>query len=196
MARIGMKYPTYASIGTYTAGSAITYTGGKTFAHAIGANMTPNRRNNPLYYDDELGENDKGITNYTLQIGIDRIPNADRPALLGEEAVTNSATPPVVQEYEVNDVPVPYVGFGFVSVGQEDNVAVYEAYWFHRVQFALDSDAFQTKGEQIQWNTPTISGTGTGVQIDSSLKVKYYTHMNFTSETAAYNWLKGKAGIT
>ena len=61
MAKIGMKYAVYAPFsGTHTSGTAITYGTGKKLCHAISADVTINRRDNPLYGDDTKIENDKG----------------------------------------------------------------------------------------------------------------------------------------
>ena len=196
MARIGMKYPTYAAEATYTAGTGITYSTGKIFAHAIEANVTPNRRDNPLYGDDEKIENDKGLTDYTIALTVDKIAPAERAALLGETAAYNSATPPAVTHYMVTDSNPPYVGFGYMTVMQENNTPVYEAYWFHRVQFALDSETAATKQKDISWGTYNLTGTGFGVTLDNTNGVQFYDHMQFSSEASALAWLKSRAGIS
>lgn len=196
MAKIGMKYLMYAKEQSYTAGSPITYATGKIFAHAISGTVTPNRRKNPLFGDDVKIENDAGITDYTLALESDRLPIADRADLLGEEAVYDSSTPPVLTHYEVVDGNPPYVGFGYMRTTIEDNTPKFETFWFHRVQFSLDNESDGTKGEQIQWKTYPFTGTGFGVQIDSSMKTKFYAHMEFTTEAAALAWLKARAGIT
>ena len=196
MARIGMKYPVFAAEATYTAGTGITYSTGQVLCHAIAANVTYNRRNNPLYADDMKVENDKGLTDYSIAFEGDRLPDEKRAALLGETAIYNTATPPVVTHYIVNDSNPPYVGFGFYQVYMEDNTTKYEAFWFHRVQFALDNEQSNTKGEQIQWGTYNLTGTGFGVQLDNTNGVQFFEHMNFAAESSAITWLKGKAGIT
>ena len=196
MAAIGMRYPVYAPITTYTEGSAITYGNGAQVCHAIAATVTPNRRDNPLYGNDTKIENDKGLTDYTIAFEGDKVPLAMRAALLGETAVSNTATPPVVTHYEVTDVNPPYVGFGYMRVLMENNVTKYESFWFHRVQFAIDSEESNTKKENIDWGTFRLTGTGFGVWLDSSGIVKFYDHMEFDTESAAKNWLKSRAGIT
>ena len=78
----------------------------------------------------------------------------------------------------------------------EDNTTKYEAFWFHRVQFALDNEQSNTKGEQIQWGTYNLTGTGFGVQLDNTNGVQFFEHMNFAAESSAIAWLKTKAGIS
>lgn len=196
MARIGMKYPVYAKESAYTEGSAITYSAGEVLCHAIAATITYNRRNNPLYADDTKVENDKGLTDYSISFEGDRLPDAKRASILGETPVQDTSTPPAVTHYIVGDSNPPYVGFGFYQVYMEDNVTKYEAFWFHRVQFSLDNEQSNTKGEQIQWGTYTLTGTGFGVVLDSSNGTQFFHHMNFATEAACKTWLNAKAGIT
>ncbi len=92
MSRIGMKYPTYAAEATYTAGTGITYSTGKIFAHAIEANVTPNRRDNRLWGDDEKIENDKGLTDYTIALTVDKVMEVSEASLLGETAATSGSS--------------------------------------------------------------------------------------------------------
>lgn len=192
MAYIGMKRPVYAPITTYTAGSAITYGTGAVLAHAVAATLTQNRRDNPLWADDIKVENDKGMTDYTIDIEVDDIPLAARAAMLGEvQAGTSSA-----QYYAVKDVDVPYVGFGYIRVHKVNNVRKYEAFWFHRVQFAVTTEEASTKTEQINWGTMKLTGTGTGVVLDNSGTEQFYDHMEFSSESAAVTWLNSRAHIS
>ena len=197
MARIGMKYAVYAAFSTaHTPGSAISYSTGKQLCHAISADVTINRRDNPLYGDDTKIENDKGITDYSITFTGDDLPVSSWTELLGETEVKNSATPPAVTHYEVNDDNPPYVGFGYYRVLMVDNVKYYEAFWFHQVQFAKADESANTKNENIEWGTYQINGTGFGVELDNSGTVHMYDHMRFDTESAAIAWIKTRAGIT
>ena len=196
MARIGMKYAVYAPFsGTHTPGSAITYGTGKQLCHAISADVTINRRDNPLYGDDTKIENDKGITDYTINFTGDDLPVSSWTELLGETAVS-SGTPAAVTHYEVNDGNPPYVGFGYYRVLMVDNVKYYEAYWYHQVQFAKADESAATKNQNIEWGTYQINGTGFGVELDSSGTTHFYDHMKFDTEAEAIAWIKARAGIT
>lgn len=197
MARIGMKYAVYAAFSTaHTPGSAISYSTGKQLCHAISADVTINRRDNPLYGDDTKIENDKGITDYSITFTGDDLPVSSWTELLGETEVKNSATPPAVTHYEVNDGNPPYVGFGYYRVLMVDNVKYYEAFWFHQVQFAKADESANTKNENIEWGTYQINGTGFGVELDNTGAVHMYDHMRFDTESAAIAWIKTRAGIT
>lgn len=196
MAKIGMKYAVYAPITADTPGSAITYSTGAVVSHAIAADVAPNRRDNPLYGDDIKIENDKGITDYTITFEGDDLSNSVRKALLGENEVSSSGQSPTVTHYEVNDTNPPYVGFGYYRILLVDNTKIYEAFWYHKVQFALQDENASTKKEQIEWGTYHIQGTGFGVELDSSGTVHMWDRMQFSTEAAAKAWIKTRAGIT
>lgn len=195
MAKIGMKYACYAPITSGGEGSALVYGTGAVLCHAISADVTPNRRDNPLYGDDVKIENDKGITDYSISFTGDDIPDAARVALLGEVAVS-AGSPAAVTHYEVNDVNPPFVGFGYYRVLMVDNVKIYEGFWYHKVQFTMDDENASTKTEQIDWGTYTLNGTGFGVELDSTGTVHMWDRMQFSTEAAAKAWVQTKAGIT
>lgn len=191
MARIGMIHPVYAPITSHTDGSAITYGTGAVVCHAISATLTQNRRDNPLYGDDVKVENDKGLTDYTLEFEGDKLTPDMRVALLGDEKITGSTN-----EYSVTDENAPEVGFGYVRKLLENNVVKYEAIWFHKIQFAVTSESDNTKGDQINWGTATINGSGMGVNIDNTGKVRFYAYMQSETLANAVSWLHAKANIT
>lgn len=196
MAKIGMKYPVYAVFdGTHTDGTAISYTTGKVLSHAISADVTLNRRDNPLYGDDIKIENDKGITDYTITFTGDDISMDVRKELLGETE-KNSGSPSAVTHYEVNDDNPPYVGFGYYQVLMVSNVKYYEAFWYHQVQFTVSNENATTKTENIEWGTYELNGTGFGVTLANDGVIHMYDHMRFSTEAAAIAWIKSRAGIT
>ena len=173
MARIGMKYAVYA----------------------ISADVTINRRDNPLYGDDTKIENDKGITDYSITFTGDDLPVSSWTELLGETAVS-SGTPAAVTHYAVKDSNPPYVGFGYYRVLMVDNVKYFEAFWYHQVQFAKADENATTKNQNIEWGTYQINGSGFGVELDNTGDTHFYDHMKFDTEAEAIDWIKSRAGIT
>lgn len=188
MAKTGCKYLVYAPYTSGGDGSAIVYGTGGWVAHLIEANLTRNNRDNPLHGDNVTIENDRGITDYNLTLNTDRLPGDMRVALLGEEVASSV--------YSVVDASAPYVGVGYYHTLLEDNVAKYEAFWCHKVQFQLDEDSATTKTEQIDWGTYSLNGRGMGVELDATGKVTFYDHEYFDTEAAAKAWLDAKIGNT
>lgn len=193
MAFVGLRYPVAAPVATEVSGSGLTYSAGFVVGKAISANITKNRNTNPLYADDAIAENDNGVTGMTIEFGVDDVMDDVRSQLLGLVAVTGTGT--AIDHYDETDAAAPYVGFGYIRVRRKAGATTYQGVWFHKVQFGEDNEASQTKGESIEWQTPTLNGTVFGVQNDSTGAIKYREVKPFTSEADAKTWLNTKAGI-
>ncbi|MEG0766086.1 MAG: hypothetical protein RR482_00075 [Clostridia bacterium] len=191
MAKTGLLRPTYAPISSEPENAAIVYTAGKTFAHAIQASVTFSRNDTPLYGDDTIIENDNGVTGVEITMGIDDIPEATQVDMLGVSQ--NGETGAEV--YEVTNESAPYVGFGYIEVKRKDGVVSYLSHWYHKVQFALPDESTNTKGDKLEWQTPTMKGKGIGVYSDASGKLRFRATKPCTTLAAAVTWLNGKAGI-
>lgn len=197
MAFIGMLRPVYSKITTYTEGSAITYGTGAVISKARSASISYEHEDNPFYGDDVIVENDQGLNGYTIDLETTDLPIDIRCDLLGETALTTTSDNVTTTiGYRATDAQPPYVGFGFVRVLMVGGSKKYEGFWFHRLQFAMESEEANTKEKSISWGAPKIHGTGVGVYLDSSGAVSWYDHMEFTSLSAAETWLYGKANIS
>lgn len=190
MAFTGLQYAVVAAITAETEGSAVTYGTGKVLGRMISANISWTRNDNPLYADDAIAENDNGVTGGTIELNIDDISDEGRVYVLGETEVTVTNG----KEYETTDTPAPYVGVGFLRVKRKAGETSYIAEWLHKVQFGMDSEEAQTKGESIEWQTPTLNGKIFGVRNDSSLNNHYRRTATFETLAAAKAWLDDKAG--
>ena len=192
MARIGLRHIVAAPITDETAGQPITYGAGAVIGKGIQANLTINRNDNPLYADDGEAENDNGITGVMLELGLDDLLNPARELVLGEKG-TQEGTGPVV--YRVTEEAAPYVGVGYVQVLKRGGILSYECYWCHKTQFGQPQDNAQTKSQQIEWGTQTITGRVMAVIIDEAQLNNYYEHAHFETLAAAVAWVNGKANI-
>ena len=190
---VGMLYPVCAPIATYTPGTGVTYSTGKVVAEARSATLNWNRADGEFYGDDALLDTDNGIRGYTLDFEPTGLSDSVRATLLGEDVANTS-------EYYITDATTPDVGFGYVRVMRDNSsgtvVTNYEAWWFYKIKFGVTSEETRTKESNIEWRTPTLSGMGTGVQLDSSGKLTFAVHETFTQLSAAKSWLNSKAGIT
>ena len=195
MAYIGMRKPVAAPVTSHTDGSAISYGAGFVIGNAVAANINFDVNDNPDFGDDIMIDNDTGISGYSGDIDVNMLSATVRASLLGWDAVT-SGTPAATTHYEVSDETSPEMGWGFIQVGLYKGVRSYEAYWFHKARFTQNSVSASTKQKQITWNHPKLNFVGEGAYIDSSGKAKFFDWMTFDSETAAWTWLKARAGIT
>lgn len=196
-ANVGMVCPVCAPVSTYTEGTSITYSAGMVLAEAVGATLTWERSDGKFYGDDVELDSDRGITGYTIDFEPSGITDAARATLLGE--VADASTTPT-GEYTITDANPPEVGFGYVrrmrASGQSGVADSYEAWWFYRMKFALNTEETRTKEQSIEWRTPTLNGTGYGVRLSSADTNSFCIHKTFSTKADAIGYVKTKAGIS
>ena len=191
-ANVGMRYPVYAPVSAYTAGTSITYGTGAVAAEAVSASLNWERADGTFYGDDAVLDVDNGVLGYTIDFEPTGLSDAARAALLGE-TVSSS-------EYTVTGAASPDVGFGYVRVMRAPvNSSIgdsYEAWWFFKVKFGISSEETRTKERSVEWRVPTLQGVGAGISQDSTGKLSYAVHKTFDSFSSAQAWLKTKANIS
>lgn len=192
-ANVGMQYPVATPITTYTPGTGVTYGTGFVVSQARGANITWEREDGEFRGDDARLDSMNGVLGYTMSFEAAGISDNVRNKLLGE-AVANT------DEYTITDASAPDVGFGYIRVMRDDAsgtvVENYEAWWYYKLKFGIESEETRTKERTIEWRVPTLNGVGDGVQLSADKTLSYATHKTFSSFTDAKAWLKTKAGIT
>lgn len=196
MAFIGMRHVVAAKIATETPGAALTYSAGMVVGKAIQGNLTWDRNDNPLYADDAIAENDNGATGGSIELVTDDLLDTVRAYLLGDEAISVGTGTSATTEYESTDEPAPYVGFGYMRVRVKNGVTSYQAVWYHKAQFGETTENAQTKGQTIEWQTPTLTGRIMGVNDNADGQIRFRRRATFDTAAAATAWLDAKAGIT
>lgn len=193
MAHIGMKYPVAAP---WTEGE--TYTKGFVVGKAIKFTGTPNKNDVDLYADDGIAETDKSVKDMGVSLNVDDLALKVQADLLGHtytEASTGepsgTATPESV-EVGSDDV-APYFGTGFYKRRRKNNVTSFTAIWLYKVQYSEPTEEAETKGESVNFQTPTIEGKAYPVEISG--KTKLYKKAVFETEAAAKAWLDGLAKV-
>lgn len=192
-ANIGMQYPVAAPISAYVPGTGVTYGTGFVVSEARGASITWEREDGEFRGDDARIDSMNGVLGYTLDFEAAGISDDIRNKLLGE-AVANTS------EYTITDASAPDVGFGYIRVMRDNAsgtvVENYEAWWYWKMKFGLNSEETRTKERSIEWRVPTLNGVGDGVQLSSDKTLSFATHQTFSAFEDAKTWLKTKAGIT
>lgn len=193
MAFIGLRYPVAAPITAETDGAEPTYGTGFVVGKAITANLTITRNDNPLYGDDAICEDDNGITAMSIELGTDDLEDEVQVKLLGIQSVAGTASAPTV--YYDTEAASPNVGFGYIRVRRLRGVTSYQANWIYKTMFAQESENSQTKGESIEWQTPTLNGRAMGISLTNPSGITFRKRASFETETAAKAWLKTQANI-
>ena len=189
MAKIGLKYPVYAPL--TEVGTSATYGTGNVLAKAISANINVDSNDVKLYADDGIAESDHSFVGGTVTLNVDDLPDYAKIAILAyvEGDVADPATGAKVLTASGGTV-LPYVGFGFYGAKVVGNVRYYRAIWLRKVQFAEPTDAFTTKGENIEFQTHEAEGT---IMVDVTGNWK--DEATFSTEAKARAWLDGKCGL-
>ena len=192
-ANVGMQYPVASPITAYTPGTGVTYGTGFVVSQARGASITWEREDGEFRGDDARIDSMNGVLGYSLDFEAAGISDDVRNKLLGEVVANTS-------EYTITDASAPDVGFGYIKVMRDDAsgtvVENYEAWWYWKMKFGLNSEETRTKERTIEWRVPTLNGVGDGVQLTSDKTLSYATHKTFATFADAKTWLKTKAGIT
>lgn len=189
---VGMMYPVWTPLTGHTDGSMPTYGTGIVIQEARNATVNREYANNPLYGDDHIVDDDNGLTGLTMSFESTGLTDADRVAMLGEEANANTTT----GGQWVSDNETPWGGYGYIRKMRLNGVRSFEAWWTLKIKFQEESMATQTREGQITWGTPTLNGRADGLIIDSSDKQRYQLHKTFETISAAKAWLNGLANIT
>ena len=191
MAKIGIKGLAYAPFTSGGDGSAISYgTGVWLDDYMVKADLSEERSSVKFYADDHQIDAENGITGISLTLELAALTDALDKALLGHAAAASG------DQLNVTADDSPFVGIGFIRKERHKGSVTYHGYWIYKIQFSKDTDSAQTKGETIDFQTETISGSGMGVILTSGGKVFYYSHIRNATEATVVSWLKGMAGIS
>lgn len=195
MAFIGMRHVVIARVASHTPGSEPTYSAGMVAGKAITGNLTINRNNNPLYADDVIAEDDNGITSMELELGLDDLLEDVQEYMGLLEKKTTGTGSDAVDTYFDTDDSASDVGVGYIRVRRKNGVTKFQALWIFSALFSIESENSQTKGETIEWNTPTANGRCKGLDVDGSGKRKFRKRRLFDTESDAVEFLDGIAQL-
>lgn len=149
MAQIGLRNLYYATITEDSAGNE-TYGTPAILAKAISAELSVEASEAILYADDGADTIIKEFSTGTLSLGINDLPTAIAKDLFGFKIDDNGV---LVSQAENKSNPVA-IGFQSKSASGGDRY-----YWIYRVTFAAPNSSLNTKGESVEFATPSIEGT-------------------------------------
>lgn len=178
MARIGLTNIWFSNLTEASDGTA-TYDGAKNLGKAVSTNFAANTSDAVLYGDDAIAESDNVASGGTLTLGVTEDDDTVFAPLLGH-TITNGEV-----VYTTEDV-APYVGVGYILTKVVNNSRKYKVDFFNKVKFAEISYDQNTKGESIEYSTPTIEGTISVLKDGSWRKSQTFTDLD-----DAITYLKG-----
>ena len=149
MATIGLRDVYYALLKEDPISGSPTYDAPVKIAGAISANVNPNASAATLFADDGPYDTAATIGEISLELNMADLSLETQSVLLGH-SISNG-----VLKRKAGDVP-PWVAIGFRTLKSNGK---YRYYWLNKGKFALPEEDLQTKGDSIEFQTPTISGS-------------------------------------
>lgn len=151
MAKIGLNNLWYSHL-TEALDGTPTYDGAKSVGKAVSASASISNNSATLFADDALAESDTSFQSGTITLGVDDDREETFADLLGHTVAEGE----VVRN--ANDI-APWVGLARIIVKMVSNVRIYKVEVLYKVKFSEPSQDDNTKGESVEFSTPTIEGT-------------------------------------
>ena len=163
-----------------------TYSNGMVLPGLVGTTVTPNSVEGSLYADNQMSEHEEFFTYASVEAEASDIPLAASAILFGHtvNAEEKSETSKSTDESNI-------VGYGFCQEKSVKKVKSFVACWLLQVKFVEGADSAQTRGDNISYSTPKLSGKAYADDANVWREKK-----EFKTEAEAYEWLRTKAGIT
>ena len=149
MATIGLDKLFYSKI-TEDADGNETYGTPVSLAKAMTAELSVELAEATLYADDGAAEIVKEFQSGTLSLGVDNIGLSVAADMTGATIDNNNV---LISASEDGGAPVA-IGFRAKKANGK-----YRYFWLYRVKFGIPSTNLTTKGDSIEFSTPTIEGT-------------------------------------
>lgn len=150
MANIGLTNIWYSPLTEAADGTAL-YEGAKQLGKAVSCSTSITNNEAKLYGDDTLAESDTSFASGTITLGVTDDDDAVFAELLGhtinDGEVIKAAT----------DAPI-YVGLGRIVTKMVNGAYKYKVEFLYKVKFSEPSKDENTKGESIEFATPSIEG--------------------------------------
>ena len=199
MAKIGM-YGVYYAKAVVKDGIVTGYTGGvKMMGKAISADFTPSTPDdNPLYANNGVAENDSsGASGGALKTVLDRLTLEAAADLYGLEPkevsveVDGKLVKGQALDYTGMEQSAP-VGVAYIRMNQEDDIRSHEVVLYRRAVYSMPNEKAQTKGEKIEWQTPELNATVSGMEGDGTKP--WYRSVVFPTQEAAIAYIQQELG--
>lgn len=178
MANIGLTNIWFSKL-TENNGVA-SYEGATNLGKAVSCSVSITNNEAKLYGDDVLAESDTSFSNGSITLGVTDDDDSVFAPLLGHTINAGE----VVKH--ANDV-APYVGIGRIVTKLVNGVYKYKVEFLYKVKFSEPSKDETTKGESIEFSTPSIEGI---IATLDDLDGTWSKTKTFTSKSDALTYLK------
>lgn len=157
-----------------------SYETGMNLGEGVSTEVTPAYAEGSLYGDNAQVEAVKEFTSADVTIGVTRVPAAAIPIMFGHTIGSDG-----VETSNAND-SAGYFGYGFIVKKIESGVFKFQGCVLLKVQGTEGTESFQTKGDSVTFQTPSISGKAMAVANGDWRKKSG----DFDTEADALAWIK------
>ncbi|PLR93191.1 major tail protein [Bacillus sp. T33-2] len=154
-----------------------TYEAPAKLSEAITATVTPNFTITTMYADDRAVAVANALGDIDIQITTSDLSDADYDLLMG----TTKNAEGVIEDSVDNVAPYGALGFRLPLDG-----GGFRYYWYYKGKFQPPASTHNTKGGQVEFQNPAISGKF--VARDDGKWRARFTHDSGTASTVAQNW--------
>jgi phi13 family phage major tail protein len=148
MATIGLRDVHYALLIDDPVVGVATYETPVKIIGAITANINPNASSATLFYDDGPGDTAATLGEISLELNLADIPLDVQAVWLGHTYENG------ILKRMGGDTP-PWLAIGFRTLKSN---GAYRYMWLNKGKFTVPEEAYNTKGDSIEFSTPTITG--------------------------------------
>lgn len=179
MANIGLSNIWFSNLTELSDGTA-TYDGAKNMGKAVSCSVSITNNEAKLYGDDALAESDTSFASGTITLGVTDDDDTIFAPLLGHEIVDGEVTSCATDT-------APYVGLGRIITKMVNSAYKYKVEFLHKVKFSEPSRDENTRGESIEFATPSIEGI---ISTLSDVKATWNKKKTFNTKSDALTYLK------
>lgn len=175
----------------------ISYTGYGSLGEAVSVSTSITTNDNGFYSDNHLSEKDETFQTGTVTFATKDLTQAVTKAMLGvvEQAlpegipgITDTGAKQLIYDKRQQSAQL---GYGYIEEHLNDGVTTHRAVMIHRVAFSIPSNDTNTRGEQIEWQTPSVTGT---IMRDESENEGWMSECTFTTKAQAVAYLRWLLG--
>ncbi len=177
MATIGLRDVHYAKMLTDNSSGA-TYDTPVKISGAISANVNPNASSSTLFADDGPYDSAATLGEISLELNVADVPAAVSADLLGHTYQGGMLTK------RSTDTP-PYVAVGYRSLKSN---GYYRYTWLYKGKFTDGETDNATKGDSIEYQTPTITGAFVKRDYDDVWQTEADSDDSNISQSTITNW--------
>lgn len=180
MANVGLSNIWFSNLTEAQDGTAV-YNGAQNLGKAVSCSVSVTNNDAKLFGDDVLCESDTTFAYASITLGVTDDDDSIFAPLLGH---TINGAGEVIKT--VNDT-APYVGLGRIVTKMVNGSYKYKVEFLYKVKFSEPSRDEQTKGESVEFATPSIEGLAAAL---GDVNGTWNKTKMFTSKADALTYLK------